>query len=249
MSRLSADFTGEVVAVTGAANGLGLASAQWFAAAGATVVGIDHDERLIDVMTGLGEGHHAVVADLLEEGSVDRVIADVVDAAGGLDVLVNSAGVALLDPALELSDEKWDTTIALNLSAVFRLSRAAGRVMCQKGRGRVVSIASQGALVGLERHAAYAASKAGLLGLTKVLAAEWASRGVTVNTVSPTVVATELGKKAWAGPVGDQMRSAIPAGRFAEPEEIAAAIGYLASDDAAMVTGENLVIDGGYTSV
>lgn len=249
MSRLSADFTGEVVAVTGAANGLGLASAQWFAAAGATVVGIDRDERLIDVMTGLGEGHHAVVADLLEEGSADRVIADVVDAAGGLDVLVNSAGVALLDPALELSDEKWDTTIALNLSAVFRLSRAAGRVMCEKGRGRVVSIASQGALVGLERHAAYAASKAGLLGLTKVLAAEWASRGVTVNTVSPTVVATELGKKAWAGPVGDQMRSAIPAGRFAEPEEIAAAIGYLASDDAAMVTGENLVIDGGYTSV
>lgn len=249
MSRLSADFTGEVLAVTGAANGLGLASAQWFAAAGATVVGIDRDERLIDVMTGLGEGHHAVVADLLEEGSADRVIADVVDAAGGLDVLVNSAGVALLDPALELSDEKWDTTIALNLSAVFRLSRAAGRVMCEKGRGRVVSIASQGALVGLERHAAYAASKAGLLGLTKVLAAEWASRGVTVNTVSPTVVATELGKKAWAGPVGDQMRSAIPAGRFAEPEEIAAAIGYLASDDAAMVTGENLVIDGGYTSV
>lgn len=249
MSRLSADFSGEVVAVTGAANGLGLASAQWFAAAGATVVGIDRDERLIDVMTGLGEGHHAVVADLLEDGVADRVIADVVDAAGGLDVLVNSAGVALLDPALELSDEKWDTTIALNLSAVFRLSRAAGRFMCEKGHGRVVSIASQGALVGLERHAAYAASKAGLLGLTKVLAAEWAASGVTVNTVSPTVVATELGKKAWAGPVGDEMRAAIPAGRFAEPEEIAAAIGYLASDDAAMVTGENLVIDGGYTSV
>ena len=231
MSRLSADFSGEVVAVTGAANGLGLSSAQWFAAAGATVVGIDRDERLIDVMTGLGEGHHAVVADLLEDGAA---------------VLVNSAGVALLDPALELSDEKWDTTIALNLSAVFRLSRAAGRVMCEKGHGRVVSIASQGALVGLERHAA---SKAGLLGLTKVLAAEWAASGVTVNTVSPTVVATELGKKAWAGPVGDEMRAAIPAGRFAEPEEIAAAIGYLASDDAAMVTGENLVIDGGYTSV
>lgn len=249
MSRLSADFSGEVVAVTGAANGLGLASAQWFAAAGATVVGIDRDERLIDVMTGLGEGHHAVVADLLEDGVADRVIADVVDAAGGLDVLVNSAGVALLDPALELSDEKWDTTIALNLSAVFRLSRAAWRVMCEKGHGRVVSIASQGALVGLERHAAYAASKAGLLGLTKVLAAEWAASGVTVNTVSPTVVATELGKKAWAGPVGDEMRAAIPAGRFAEPEEIAAAIGYLASDDAVMVTGENLVIDGGYTSV
>ena len=249
MSRLSADFSGEVVAITGAANGLGLASAQWFAAAGATVVGIDRDERLIDVMTGLGEGHHAVVADLLEEGAADQVIADVVSAAGGLDVLVNSAGVALLDPALELSDEKWDTTIALNLSAVFRLSRAAGRVMCEKGRGRVVSIASQGALVGLGRHAAYAASKAGLLGLTKVLAAEWASRGVTVNTVSPTVVATELGKRAWAGAIGDEMRAAIPAGRFAEPEEIAAAIGYLATDDAAMVTGENLVVDGGYTSV
>lgn len=249
MNHLSADFSGEVVAVTGAANGLGLASAQWFAAAGATVVGIDRDERLIDTMTGLGEGHHAVVADLLEDGAADRVIADVVAVAGGLDVLVNSAGVALLDPALELSDEKWDTTIALNLSAVFRLSRAAGRVMCEKGRGRVVSIASQGALVGLERHAAYGASKAGLLGLTKVLAAEWAASGVTVNTVSPTVVATELGKKAWAGSVGDEMRAAIPAGRFAEPEEIAAAIGYLASDDAAMVTGENLVIDGGYTSV
>lgn len=249
MSRLSADFTGTVVAITGAANGLGLVSAQWFADAGATVVGIDRDDRLPEVMTGLGRGHHAVLIDLLAEGAETQAIDDVVAAAGTIDVLVNSAGVALLDPALELSDEKWDTTIALNLSAAFRLSRAAGRIMCAKGYGRVVSIASQGAIVGLERHAAYAASKAGLLGLTKVLAAEWAPRGVTVNTVSPTVVATELGKKAWAGPAGEEMRAAIPAGRFAEPEEIAAAIGYLASDDAAMVTGENLVIDGGYTSV
>lgn len=249
MSTLTADFSGQVVVITGAANGLGLASAQWFARAGAVVVGIDRDESLDQVMAELGEGHHAVRADLLADGAAARAIEEAAALAGTVDVLVNSAGVALLDPALELSAQKWDTTIDLNLSAVFRLSQAAGRIMCDKGYGRIVSIASQAALVGLERHAAYAASKAGLLGLGKVLAAEWAPHGVTVNTVSPTVVATELGRKAWAGPAGDRMRESIPVGRFAEPEEIAAAIGYLASDAAAMVTGENLVIDGGYTSV
>lgn len=243
------DFDGQVAIVTGAAQGLGLATAQWLAERAAVVVGVDRSAQITEVMADLGAQHIAIQMDLLEPGAPAAVVDRALEQAGSLDILVNSAGVALLDPALELSADAWSTTIDLNLSAVFYLSQAAGRIMCEQGSGRVVSIASQAALVGLTRHVAYSASKAGLIGMTKVLAAEWAPHGVTVNTVSPTVVATELGKKAWAGPVGDEMRGRIPVGRFAEPEEIAAAIGYLAGPAAAMVTGDNLVIDGGYTSI
>lgn len=243
------DFEGKVAIVTGAAQGLGWATTQWFAHRGATVVGVDRRPDIVEVMTALGSGHMAITCDLVDPKAPDDIVNQVVEKAGALDILVNSAGVALLDSAVDLSAEAWKTTIDINLSAVFYMTQAAGKMMCNQGSGRVVTIASQAASVGLTRHVAYCASKAGLLGMTKVLAAEWARHGVTVNTVSPTVVATELGKKAWAGEVGEKMREQIPVGRFAEPEEIAAAIGYLASPAAAMVTGENLIIDGGYTVV
>ena len=119
--------------------------------------------------------------------------------------------------------------------------------MGANGFGRIINIASQAALVALDKHAAYSASKAGILGLTKVLALEWGPLGVTTNAISPTVVETELGKQVWAGPVGDAFRAQVPVGRFAQPDEIALAVTYLVSDGAAMVNGENFVIDGGYT--
>ncbi len=137
--------------------------------------------------------------------------------------------------------------MAVNLKAPFMLAQAVGKAMIAKRYGRIVNIASQASVVALDRHVAYCTSKAALVGMTQVLAAEWAEYGITVNAVSPTVVETELGKRAWAGEVGAAMKKKIPTGRFAQPEEIAIAVLYLASDAAAMVDGENFIIDGGYT--
>lgn len=129
------------------------------------------------------------------------------------------------------------------------MAQAAGRHMVAANYGRIINLASQAAVIGLDQHVAYSASKAGLLGMSRVLSLEWARSGVTVNCISPTVVETPLGKAAWAGERGDKAKEAIPVGRFAQPEEIAYLIGYLASEEAAMVTGENVVIDGGFSTV
>ncbi len=239
-----------VAIVTGAASGIGVAVAQLFAECGAHVVGVDRAEAVNQTVAELpGDGHHALVADLTAPDAADAVAAEAVALAGGIDILVNSAGIVRLAPALELSDGDWDATLAVNLTAGFRMARAAGRVMTETGHGRIVTIASQAALIALDQHVAYSASKAAILGMTKVLAREWAPFGVTVNAISPTVVATPLGEQAWAGEKGEAMKALIPVGRFAQPREIAALIAYLADDDAAMITGENVVIDGGYSIV
>ena len=166
---------------------------------------------------------------------------------GRIDVLVNSAGLALLGPAEELPLAQWNLTLSVNLTGAFVMSQRVGKVMLGQGSGAIISVASQAASVALPGHVAYCASKAGLLGLTKVLALEWAGRGVTVNTISPTVVLTPLGRKAWDNADGEALKAQIPTGRFALPEEIAAAAVYLASDAARMVNGADLVVDGGYT--
>ncbi len=165
----------------------------------------------------------------------------------GSNILVNNAGVALLSPALDVTPQEWDTSLDVNLRSAFFLAQAVGRQMVAQGYGRIVNLASQASVVAIERHAAYCASKAGLVGLTKVLALEWGPHGVTVNAVSPTVVETELGKKAWAGEVGVAMKRKIPVGRFGQPEEIARTVAFLSSEGAGLINGENLVIDGGYT--
>jgi D-threitol dehydrogenase (NAD+) len=171
----------------------------------------------------------------------------VLGAFGRIDILVNSAGVVQLAPAEELSEKAWDTTIDVNLKGTFLMCQAVGRSMLEAGGGAIINMASQAATVALDQHVAYCASKFGVVGVSKVLAAEWGPRGVRVNTISPTVVLTELGRKAWDGPHGDALKKLIPMGRFAYPDEIAAAAVYLASDAAAMVNGADLVIDGGYT--
>jgi 2-deoxy-D-gluconate 3-dehydrogenase len=245
------DLTGRVAIVTGAASGIGLAAAEALAAAGARVALLDIDPKVRDAaatLPGRVEHHVPIVSDIVAPGAVEAAVREVIATCGRIDILVNNAGVALLEPAESLSEEAWDKTMSLNLKAPFLLAQAAGKEMIRRGYGRIVNLASQASVIALERHVAYCASKAAIVGMTKVLALEWAKHGITVNAISPTVVETELGRKAWAGAVGEAMKAKIPVGRFARPDEIGTLILYLASEAAAMVNGENIVIDGGYTA-
>lgn len=247
---MSDSFAGRIAVITGAASGIGLAVARHLAERGARIVGVDLNDEVHEVVHGLpGEGHRGIVKDLTRPTSATEAIDETVDAVGTPHILVNSAGLALLDPALEVPPDRWQLTLDVNLSGTFYMAQAAGRVMTEAGYGRIINLASQAAVVGLDEHAAYCASKAAVVGLTRVLAREWGRKGVTVNAVSPTVVETPLGKAAWAGEKGEKARQEIPVGRFAHPEEVASLIAYLAGEDTAMITGTNQMIDGGFTAV
>lgn len=248
MVDLDFSLDGKVAVVTGAASGIGAAIASAYVAKGAEVAVLDISGTAATERAGsLGARAAAFGCDVRDAASVDAAVEQVVQRFGRIDVLVNSAGVAMLAPAEELSIEAWDRTLAVNLTGAFLVCRRVGQVMLAQGSGSIVNIASQAATVAIPEHAAYCASKFGLVGLTKVLAAEWAGRGVTANTLSPTVVLTDLGREAWDNPKGEALKRQIPTGRFAEPDEIAAAAVYLASDAAAMVNGADLLVDGGYT--
>lgn len=242
---------GKNALVTGAGNGIGRAIALMFARKGANVVSVDLDGgacgKTAAEIAEIGRKSAALAADLTRNEELRSAVLQGVAALGHIDILVNSAGVALLDDAEALSEAYWNKTMALNLGATFFMSQEVGRHMIARKRGKIINLASQAALVSLDRHVAYNSSKAGVIAMTKVLACEWAEFGIQVNAISPTVILTELGKKAWAGEVGEAMKKKIPAGRFGYPEEVAAAAVYLASDAANLVTGSNLVIDGGYT--
>lgn len=240
------DLSGRCAVITGGAAGIGLACAHLLAERGARVALLDRDPTVVDVAAKLGAGHLGIAVDLAQVGQIQHTIDSVFEQFQRLDYLINSAGVVLLDKALQVSESAWDTTLDINLKASFFVAQACARHMLAQGSGRIVNLASQAAVIGLDRHVAYCASKAAIVGMTKVLAMEWAPR-ITVNAISPTIVETALGKKAWAGDVGERAKLQIPAGRFAQPEEIAGLALYLLSDAAQMVTGANMVIDGGYS--
>lgn len=243
-------FTGKIAVVTGAASGIGFTVAHHLAERGARIVGVDVNETVRDLPSQLpGMGHHAIVKNLTDPAAATQTINETVETLGTPHVLVNSAGVVFLDPAVDVPPDRWQLTLDVNLSGTFYMAQAAGRVMLKAGYGRIVNLSSQAAVIGLDQHAAYCASKAAIVGLTHVLSLEWAGQGITVNAVSPTVVETPLGKAAWAGEKGEKAKAAIPVGRFAQPEEVAALIAFLAGDDAAMITGSNYLIDGGFTAI
>lgn len=241
------DLSGQVALITGGASGIGLAVAELFAAQGANLVLLDLSEQVTAVAERLPGQHLGIACNVADIAQLEAAVGRAVGRFSRIDMLVNNAGVALLDRADAVKEADWDKTMAINLKAPFFLAQAVAAVMKGQGSGRIVNLASQASVIALERHVAYCASKAALVSMTQVLAVEWAPMGITVNAVSPTVVETELGKKAWAGEVGEVMKKKIPTGRFAQPAEIAAAILYLVSGHAGMITGENLIIDGGYT--
>ncbi|BCL70949.1 D-threitol dehydrogenase [Vibrio nigripulchritudo] len=241
-------LAGKTAMVTGGAAGIGHAICEAYLAKGANVVLLDVHPDVGKIAEQLSTSNAVgIKVDVTSRQSIQQATDEVKSRFGGIDILVNCAGIVALDDALELSDQDWDNTMNINLKGVYLMSQIVGREMVAKGYGRIVNIASQAGMVAIDKHLAYCASKAGVISLTQVLALEWSPKGVTVNAISPTVVLTELGKKAWSGDVAEEMKLKIPTRRFAEPHEIASAAVYLASDEAAMISGANLVIDGGYT--
>ncbi len=247
-SEISFSFTNKVAVITGGASGIGKCIAEHFAKSGATVAVLDMNiEATASLVKELGHGATAHICDVTDVASIEKAVAEVISEHSKVDILVNSAGIALLDPAEVVKTGDWKLTIDVNLSGTFFMSQHVGQVMLKAGKGKIINLASQAASVALTDHVAYCASKFGVLGVTKVLASEWGGRGICVNSVSPTVVLTDLGKKAWAGEKGEALKKMIPTGRFAEPDEVASAVLFLASDGADMVNGADLVVDGGYT--
>ena len=242
------DLTGRVAIVTGGAAGIGLSIAQALAERGATLCLIDKAETVEAVAAALpGAAHRGFALDLLNADLLDDTVEQIVKTFGKIDILVNNAGIVRLDKAESVPRADWDLTLAVNLTAPFLMAQAVGRRMLAAGSGRIINIASQAAIVALDAHVSYSVAKAGIVSMTKILALEWGPRGINTNAISPTVVETELGRQAWAGQKGVDFKKKIPTGRFAQPDEIAQAVLFLASGASAMINGENLVVDGGYT--
>lgn len=248
-ASLEFSLAGKTAVVTGAASGIGAAIAEAFAAKGAAVALLDMNlDAASKKAADLGNSARAFACNVTDAASIQTAVADVLAEFQAIDILVNSAGIVDLAPAEELSQTAWTRTIEVNLTGSFLMAQSVGQAMIRAGKGgRIINLASQAGSVAIDGHVAYCASKFGIIGVTKTLALEWGRHGITVNSISPTVVLTELGRKAWEGPKGDAMKAQIPAGRFAEPEEIAAAAVFLASDAAAMINGADLLVDGGYT--
>lgn len=249
------DLTGRVALVTGGASGIGLSTAQLLAQYGADIVIADINlgtaEQAIADFRAMGRNALAVRADVTLSSEVNHMVNQALVEFGKIDILVANAGICVNTPSEDTSDEDWLRVINLNLNGVFWCCRAVGKHMLERESGAIVNVASMsGSVVNRPQpQAAYNASKAGVIQLTRSLAVEWATRGVRVNSVSPGYTSTELTKRGlntanW----GEIWTEMTPMRRLATPEEVAYAVLYLASDTASYTTGSDLILDGGYSS-
>ena len=243
------DLTGQFALVTGASGGIGGAIAKALHAQGATVALSGTRREALDKLAGeLGTRVHVTPCDLADVAATEALAGQAETAMGGLDILVNNAGLTRDNLLARMKNEEWEQVLAVNLSAGFRIARAALRGMMKRRHGRIVGITSIVGVTGNPGQANYAASKAGMIGFSKALAGEVASRGITVNCVAPGFIATPM-TDALNDKQKEKLLGAIPTGRLGTPDDIAAAVVYLASREAAYVTGQTLHVNGGMAMI
>ncbi len=243
------DLSGKTALVTGATGGLGGAIATALHARGATVAISGTRREALDALAAtLGERVHVLPCNLGEAEQVEKLVPDAEAAMGVLDILVNNAGITRDNIFMRLKDEDWEQVLNVNLTSAFRLSRAAVRSMMRRRTGRIISITSIVGVTGNAGQGNYAAAKAGMIGMSKSLAQEVASRGVTVNCIAPGFIATPM-TDALNEKQREGILKSVPAARLGTPEDIAAACVYLASDEAGYVTGQTLHVNGGMAMI
>jgi 3-oxoacyl-[acyl-carrier protein] reductase len=237
------------VLVTGASGGIGGAIARALYAQGATVALAGRNREALDALAvELGDRSHVVVGDLGDTASADAMMSAGADAMGGIDILVNNAGLARDNLAMRIKDEDWQAVIDVNLTATFRLSRAVLRGMMKARWGRIINVTSIVGVTGNPGQTNYAASKAGIIGMSKSMAGEVATRGITVNCIAPGFIATPM-TESLSDDQREKLTAAGPAGSLGAPEDVAACAVFLASEEAAYVTGQTLHVNGGMAMI
>ncbi len=251
MNESVMQLDGKVAVVTGGTSGIGLAMSLGLARAGADVVATARRTAQVEetaaAIEALGRKTLRVASDVCDRSSLQTLCAQTLAAFGKIDILINCAGRIKRTPTADVSEEEWNGIIDTNLTGTLRACQIFGNAMLERGYGRIINIASLNSFVALHEVAAYAASKAAVVSLTRSLAVEWSRRGVTVNAIAPGVFRTELNANLLdSTPRGQELLMRTPMGRFGKTEELVGAAIYLASDASSFVTGQTLVVDGGF---
>jgi NAD(P)-dependent dehydrogenase (short-subunit alcohol dehydrogenase family) len=253
MTKELFSLEGKVAVVTGGTSGIGRALSLGFADAGADVIATARRQQQVDETAAeiekRGRKTLRMTSDVADRSTLETLCAAALERFGKVDILVNCAGIIKRTPTLDLPEADWTNILNTNLTGTLRACQVFGRNMLERGYGRIVNIASLNSFVALSEVAAYAASKAGVASLTRSLAVEWSKKGVTVNAVAPGVFRTDLNAQLLdSTPRGQELLMRTPMGRFGKTEELVGAVLYLASDSASFVTGQILVVDGGFLS-
>ncbi|MBS0969899.1 3-oxoacyl-ACP reductase FabG [Chimaeribacter arupi] len=238
-------FEGKIALVTGASRGIGRAIAETLVAKGAKVIGTATSEKGAEAISAyLGDNGKGLMLNVVDSASIDAVLATIRAEFGEIDILINNAGITRDNLLMRMKDDEWQDILDTNLTSVFRLSKAVMRAMMKKRFGRIITIGSVVGTMGNAGQANYAAAKAGLIGFSKSLAREVASRGITVNVVAPGFIETDM-TQALTEDQRAGILAQVPASRLGEAKEIASAVAFLASDEAGYITGETLHVNGG----